>query len=583
MLSTLLFTAAAAVSSDYPHLPPVQAWSAEHYHAKRCDEPLVTVAECTEFVKTGQWSDTQAWLQALQSRYPEQVKLEVIGETNASRDIVMVTVTKDVEQANDLPTLLVQGGIHAGEIDGKDAGMMLLRDLLAADDPVLAQAKILFIPVLNRDGEARFSQYNRVNQRGPAEHGWRSNANNLNLNRDYTKLDTPAIQAVVAVINDYQPDLYLDLHVTDGIDYQYDVTFGFTPARLAYSKAITTLLESSYRPALDAVLTQRGHIPGDLIFANNNKDMAEGLGGWVASPRYSNGYGDARHTPTVLLENHSLKPYQQRVWGTYSFVEQSLRWLVNNSTALRAAKAKDSAEPVPVVLQYKANPTPERIDFKGIEFTSFSSPITGQTEVRWTGQSKLYRDLPKYWQDIPALTKAPAKRYYIGAEQQETIRTLLSHGVELSYLAEPTRLDVETRYARQPKFASKPFEGRFRVIAQFTEVHQAVTLPAGTAVVEMQQPLATLITLLMEPESEDSFFQWGLYNSIFQRTEYIENYAVEPIAQQMLQDPEIAKAFNERLQDPSFAGDADARLMWFYERTPYFDQAFQRLPYWTQR
>lgn len=143
--------------------------------------------------------------------------------------MLKVTASKDKHQLNDKkPTLLIQAGIHSGEIDGKDAGFMLLRDIAVGDKKALLdKVNILFIPILNVDGHERSSEFNRINQRGPVEMGFRTNAKNLNLNRDYTKLDTPEIRALVKVVNQYNPQLYLDIHVTDGADYQYDVTYGF--------------------------------------------------------------------------------------------------------------------------------------------------------------------------------------------------------------------------------------------------------------------------------------------------------------------------------------------------------------------
>ena len=164
------------------------------------------------------------------------------------------------------------------------------------------------------------------NQRGPVEMGWRTNAKNLNLNRDYAKLDTPEVRGVVAAINAYEPDLYFDLHVTDGSDYQYDVTFGFTGPH-GYSPAIAGWLKDHLERGLMADLTAAGHIPGPLIFAADDRNPAQGLLEWTSPPRFSNGYGDARHLPTLLVENHSLKPYDQRVLGTYVLLESALRTL----------------------------------------------------------------------------------------------------------------------------------------------------------------------------------------------------------------------------------------------------------------
>ena len=202
---------------------------------------------------------------------------------------------------------------------------MLLRDLTVGGrhGGLLDHAHFLFVPILNVDGHERFSPFNRMNQRGPRQMGWRTNRRNLNLNRDFAKLDTPEVRALVAAIERWQPDLYLDLHVTDGADYQYDITYGWNPPH-GWSPAIASWLDEVLRPAVDHELEAWGHVPGPLVLVANNRDLSGGFLGWTAGPRFSNGYGDARHLATVLVENHSLKPFDQRVLGTYVLLASAL-------------------------------------------------------------------------------------------------------------------------------------------------------------------------------------------------------------------------------------------------------------------
>ena len=164
--------------------------------------------------------------------------------------------------------MLAQAGIHSGEIDGKDAGLMLLRDMTVRGTrrDLLQQVNLLFVPILSVDGHERFSKYSRINQRGPVEMGWRSNARNLNLNRDYTKLETNGVNAVVRVINQWAPDLYIDLHVTDGADYQYDITWGL-PQIYGWSPEISRWAYERFQPAMNEELTNWGHTPGPFVWA----------------------------------------------------------------------------------------------------------------------------------------------------------------------------------------------------------------------------------------------------------------------------------------------------------------------------
>ncbi len=219
--------------------------------------------------------------------------------------------------------------------------MMLLRDLTVAGrrKDLLEKVDLLFIPLVNPDGHERSSAYNRINQRGPEIMGWRTNGRNLNLNRDYGKLDSAEIRAIVRVIEEWQPDLYVDVHVTDGADYQYDVTYGFNN-RNAQSPSIAAWLSNVLTPRVNRALEEKGHLPGPLIFTVSD-DIKQGLLGGNAGLRFSNGYGDARHLPTILVENHSLKPFRQRVLGTYVLLESMMQLLGEQGIELRREAGKD--------------------------------------------------------------------------------------------------------------------------------------------------------------------------------------------------------------------------------------------------
>jgi len=305
-------------------LPPVQPWSGKSEALiTTADDPWVTPSELTKLRATPSYDETIAWLRKLVEAAPE-LEMVSIGKSLEGRDFWMVIASADRAftptslATTQKPLLLAHAGIHAGEIDGKDAGLMLLRDMTVkgSKKTLLSGANFLFIPILNVDGHERKSSYNRINQRGPVEMGWRTNARNQNLNRDFTKLDTAGVRALVKVFNEWKPDLYLDLHVTDGADYQYDITFGGN-GRDGWSPAIGNWIEDVYRPAINDALSANGHEPGGLIFAVNGMDMNDGFLTWTGDPRFSNGYGDAAHIPAVLVENHSLKPYKRRVLGTY--------------------------------------------------------------------------------------------------------------------------------------------------------------------------------------------------------------------------------------------------------------------------
>ncbi len=413
--------------------------------------------------------------------------------------------------------------------------------------------------------------------------GWRTNRRNLNLNRDFAKLETEELRALVPMILTWQPDLYLDLHVTDGADYQYDITYGYN-GREAWSPAIARWLDEVFSPAIQRDLEAAGHVPGPLVFALGGGTMAGGNLGWFAGPRFSNGWGDLRHLPTVLVENHSLKPYDQRVLGTYLFLETALETLAARGAELRRATASDrAARNEEVALGWQFNPQSRMmIPFKGVVSETDDSTVTGQPVVRWTGEKEAV-EIPWFKMNLPSAKVRRPATYYIPAAWSPVVETLERQGVRVRRLEKARTVDVE-RY-RLPEAAldaeNSPFEGR-TLFKPGDPVVEKVTveLPAGSSIVSTDQPLGTLAVVLLEPQAPDSLFQWGYFSEILQRTEYFEAYVMEPLAQSMLDDdPELRAAFEAKLEaDEEFAADARARLQWFYEKTPFYDEEYRVYP-----
>jgi len=567
-------------------LPPIHPWSgASEALLLSADQPWVTPFEQEGYITSPNYHDTMEWLDKLVDSSDLLQKVS-IGKSPQGRDIWMIVASREgasTAQAlsdNGNATVLVQAGIHSGEIDGKDAGMMLLRDISHRNKRnLLKNVNLLFVPIFNVDAHERSSQFSRVNQRGPVNMGWRTTANNLNLNRDYAKADALEMQHMIRTINIWQPDLYIDVHVTDGIDYQYDITFGYN-VKQGYSPHIFAWLDTLYRPAVEQALTKQGHIPGPLLFANNNADMSKGVSLWNPSPRFSNGYGDARHLPTILIENHSLKPYKQRVLGTYVMLEQTLKTVAQNSTKLKTAIIEDKyRNPSTLTIRWQNETLAQGRDVKGIDYHIEHSPISGDKVVRWTGEPKLYKNLPVIANTQPLITVTRPVAYYIPPQWTQVIERLSLHGIRMTRLEKPTSIMAQQYQFSDPIFSSTDYESHQTVAAQTTRHKITAHLPAGTVRIQTDQPLGDLAMLLLEPQAEDSLFYWGFFNTIFTPTEYIEDYVVEPLAAKMLRDnPALKIEFEQALKDPAFAQDSQARLRWFYQRSPYYDNEYMKYP-----
>ena len=581
-------------------LPPERPWTGKSRALVRPpNDPWATPAERSGLSATPRYDETVAWLRKLVAA-SSNLALVSLGKSPEGRDLWLVVAsqeqaaTPEALRANGKPTLFAQAGIHAGEIDGKDAGMMLLRDLSVGGSkrPLLDRANFLFVPIFNVDGHERFSAFTRINQRGPKEAGWRTTARNLNLNRDYTKLDAPETRHLVRALNTWPVDLYYDLHVTDDTDHQYDMTYGHNWP-MAWSPAIASWLEHTLLPLADADLRAQGHIPGRFVQLIDHQDPAKGLLPWFGGPRYSNGWGDARHLPSILVEAHSLKPFAQRVLANYVLLESTLRVLGEKGEDLRRAIRVDQERRTPeLVLDWKAPETPQRsLELLGVEWNASASKLSGGTRIEYTATPKTWA-APKLDATIPAALARRPRAYWIPPAWNDVIERLELQGLRVERQRAARHLEVEMYRIREARLATQPFEGRVGVTARFEPERRTETFAPGSVRVPADQPLGDLLMLLLEPASPDSFFAWGFFHEVLQPTEYVEGYVIEPMAERMLaEDPALRAAFEKwrtegatsaaqkvRRADEAFEQGPDARLHWFYEQTPFFDDRAQLYP-----
>jgi hypothetical protein len=598
LLISFLIIGLKKISFAQSILPPVLEWNGKSETLIVAgNNPWITPTEKSGFKKTPDYHETMQWLKKLADASP-LLHMISIGKSPEGRDIFMIVASVDKKtDAGSLsnspkPLLLVQAGIHAGEIDGKDAGMMLLRDISFGNKKhLLDDVNLLFIPILNVDGHERSSPNNRPNQRGPENMGWRTNSENLNLNRDYAKLDTKEIRAVIKVINEYNPLMYMDIHVTDGADYQYDITFnGYSD--LGYSPSIRNWLEKKYKPFADKELIENGHIPGPVLFAVNDRDFSEGNFLLLGEPRFSNSYGDLRHLASVLVENHSLKPFRQRILGTYVLIESTIKYLSENGKELRAITENDKAKretkipltwKLPDIKSLNQQSSIDSMNFLGIQSNTLRSTVTNQQYASWIAKP-INTTIPVYKGVISSMSRDRPKAYWIPSYRSDIIDRLRIHGIKMEILKESKKVNVEMYRIRDAKFHDDsgitiPYEGHIRVTGKTeTEIHKE-KFDAGSARISTDQPLGDLAIILLEPDSPDSFFSWGFFYQIFQRTEYIEPYVMEPAMIKMLEDPLLKKEFEQKkTQDSAFASNPDAIYSWFYSKTKFYDDRYLLYP-----
>jgi len=600
------------ITNAQSFLPPMIEWkgASESLIAKP-GNPWITSAERSDFVTTPDYNETINWFKKLSAASP-LLTMVSIGKSVEGRDIFMIIASTEENntpsslQKSGKPLLLAQAGIHSGEIDGKDAGMMLLRDIAFGNKKdLLNKVNFLFIPILSVDAHERSSPYNRPNQRGPQNQGWRTNAQNLNLNRDYAKLDTKEIRSVIKVINEYDPVLYMDIHVTDGADYQYDITFGGLGLQ-GNSPGISQWLETIYKPFADKNLIANGHIPGPLLIALNEMDFSRGNVLIAGGPRFSDSYGNMRHMASLLIENHSLKPYKQRVLGTYVLLESTLKILATQGQMLKEITKTDKAiRSVKVPMAWKvpqmknavnfensarlqtsdtSSPVPDTLNLSGMESRILKSKITNADYVEWMGKPVTMK-IVNYKGTEPADFITRPKGYWIPASCDEVIARLKLHGIKMTTIPHSLEVKVEMYRITDYTFGDdnqeiQPYEGHMQVNGSTKPETRKQVFPAGSVYISSDQPLGELAMLLLEPMSKDSYFSWGFFLSIFQRTEYIEAYVMEPMAKKMLEEsPELQKEFElKKAQDKAFANNQNAILTWFYSKTKYYDDRYLLYP-----
>ncbi|MDA5193468.1 M14 family metallopeptidase [Govanella unica] len=583
-------------------LPPIAEWSgASERFVVQAGHDWAIKAERSGFTETDNLAETFGWLGRLADDR-DYLAIRTIGQSAARRDIPMVIASRcgfdvDAVRASGKAVILIQAGIHAGEIDGKDAMMMILRDLADARmKDILDHAVLLVIPVLNVDGFSRFGPYNRMNQRGPAEVGWHTNGQNLNLNRDFGKMDAPETRAAIAVLNEWQPDLYVDTHVTDGADYQYDVTFGHTAGPHGWSPAISKWLDSHLVAKATAELEREGHVPGPLTLAANDRDMRDGRFDFTANARFTTGYASLRHLPAILVENHSLKTFRQRVLGMYVLLEALIRGAADQIEELRAAVRQDRerrSPSVPLGWTVAADQPPEMQPFKGIRSELKFSSISGEEIPEWSGELDA-TPVALVPMTVSSASATRPKAYYIPPHLGDIAERLRHHGIVVEDVPEAHDRAVTRTHLPEAGVvggrreagiigasSSEVLEGHVRVTPGKTRQETgAAQISVGSYRVPTDQPLGDLAMVLLEVDSPDSFFQWGFMLSIFESAAYNEPYVIEPLAQRMLDAcPSLRSAFEAKLRaEPAFAADPAARRVWFLDQTPYADQNFRVYP-----
>ena len=578
---------------------------------------LMTLAEYSVYRETGRADEVERLCDAFARTWPEAVNNYEFGRTAEGRPMRALIVSRtgslspDETQRRGIPVLMIQAGIHPGESDGKDAGFIALREMLsgAAGPEVLERIVVLFVPAFNTDGHERFGRWNRPNQLGPEETGWRTTAQNLNLNRDYMKADSPEMQAMLRLLNEWDPLVCADLHVTDGADFEPDVSIQVEPIHQGDPQLYASGVQ--LRDALIAKLAQQGSQPlpfyPDLFRVD---DPASGFMQTVYSPRFSTGYFPTRNRFTVLVETHSWKNYAIRIRVTRNTIvglaelvsKYGREWLEEvHRSDVEAVKVGGTEVPLAYSASWRepdkrhesgdsadcedsdGDPNVTMIEFRGYAYTRKLSPISGELVTVYDPFTPQIWRVP-FRKNLSAslIMTAPRCGYVVPAAYgPEISQKLKLHGIRFErFTAGAEKMMVEAFRTEQVEFSPRPVEGRTRVTLSGTWRSETRDIPPSSLFVPIRQSRSRLVMSLFEPQAPDSFAAWGFFNGCFEQKEYLEPYVAEIIAQEMLtRDPQLAETFNRRLAtDPAFAANAAARLEFFQRRHASWDERFNLYP-----
>ncbi|HEY3625241.1 MAG TPA: M14 family metallopeptidase [Terracidiphilus sp.] len=572
-------------------MAPLLAW---------CESPdWRTPAEMSAYRTTPDYAETMAYLERIAAA-SNQVRIENFGKTGEGRDLKIVIASKDgvfdpaAIHASGRAILLVQNAIHAGEMDGKDSCLALLRDIVITKSraALLEHVVFVFIPVYNIDGHERRSAYNRINQNGPEMVGWRGNGTNNNLNRDYMKADAPETRALLKMFHRWMPDFFVDDHVTDGADFQYDVTF-YADSTPDVSPGIARWLRDEVTPELERRVNAAGHLAfPSLIDLKDETDPGKGLVALSNPPRFSTGQMILENRPGLLVEIHMLKNYITRVTGNYEILRAVLEVLNRDATKViglnkeaDASAAQLGTHPLsnqkfPLALATDNESTP--VVFHGYQFTRALSEVSGTMWISYTHEP-VNLTLPLIAEMKVSAATTPPAAYIIPPQWAHVIEVLAAHDVRMQRTTAAWTGNVERYRCSGMEWQGHPFEGRHPIFAgegagaepgrfgQCALATEEMTFAAGSVVVPLTQRLSKVAIHWLEPEAPDSAVRWGLFDSVFEQREYGESYVLEKLARENLtKDPALKAEFERRIQaDARFAASPWARLEFFYDRSPW--------------
>lgn len=480
--------------------------------------------------------------------------------------------------------IFINNGIHPGEPEGIDATMMLLRDYLQSNEKMemLENVVLVGIPIYNVGGALNRNSHSRTNQNGPASYGFRGNAKNLDLNRDFIKCDSRNAQSFNQLFAAWQPDVLVDNHTSNGADYQYTLTLLATQ-KDKLETPLADYLTNGILPKLYENMKKRGWEMCPYVNARETPD--EGIYGFLDLPRFATGYAALHQTLGFTVETHMLKPFPDRVWATYHFMDALIALVHKDakSIALTREKAKLAARNKQKFdLAWTVDKDKEdKFLFKGYEAKYKPSEVSGLQRLYYDRQAPYEKEIP-FWNTFkPSLTVEKPVAYIIPQAYEAVAERLRWNGAEVKRLAKDALLECAFYTIKNYETAKNAYEGHYLhskvEVEKTTKTRQFY---AGDYVVFADQPINRYIVETLEPQAPDSYFAWNFFDGILMQKEYFSDYVFEDLAAQYLKEnPDLkARLEKKKLDDPEFAKDAGAQLEFVYKNSPHYEPTHQLYP-----
>ncbi|SFS96313.1 Zinc carboxypeptidase [Zhouia amylolytica] len=551
------------------------------------DFDFTTRYEKSEGTETDTYQNVINFYTELAKSSPE-VNIESIGETDSGEPLHLVTYNPQgkfgfEELQKEKTIILINNGIHPGESDGIDATMMLFRDLAQKDIKHPDNVVLATIPVYNIGGALNRNKASRTNQNGPKEYGFRGNARNFDLNRDFIKSDTKNAQTFATIFHKVNPDIFIDNHVSNGADYQYILTHLFTQHN-KLGGPLANYLHENFHPALENELAKKEWdiTPYVNVF---NRVPETGFSQFFDSPRYSTGYTTLWNTLGMMVETHMLKPYKQRVQGTYELMVSMIDIAERDHEKIKTLRKNtfeyyNQADRYPIQWEIDTTKT-STLNFKGYEGKMIESDLTGQKRLKYDRTKPFTKEVP-YQDHFKAVKEVEIpKAYIIPQGWWDIINLMKINNIAMQPLEKDTTIAVQGYRIASYKTRNSAYEGHYlHYNTTVSAQDEQVTFRKGDLLVKTDQPGIRYLLETLEPEAVDSFFNWNFFDTVLQQKEGFSPYVFEDIAKELLEkNLELAAAFQKKKEeDEKFAANWYAQLDWIHKKSDHYEKAHLQYP-----